>query len=217
MVVIPTCLLNFFLYRFENKNTYNKYYKFLSREEIPNYNRWQRVFGINLPLLTNPKLLRHLLKDAKKDNKLQLSQNPMSGEEKLIADADYWVKSWEAQFKISLPSPILSEKNTKDIQHNIRLLNEMLHYCVDHGYKPIIVIFPVTKYLSSRFPDQFISNHILKYLVESNSMGVPVLNYLRDDRFSDEMLYINSFFFNKKGRQAFTRAFINDLKIRNIL
>ena len=44
-----------------------------------------------------------------------------------------------------------------------------------------------------------------------------VMNYLSDERFTDPALYINSFFFNSKGRKAFTKQFVEDLKAQSIL
>ena len=89
----------------------------------------------------------------------------------------------------------------------------MLEYCKMHDFKPIITILPVTDYLSSRFTDDFIKEHILRYINAANTIKVPVLNYLKDERFTASELYINSFFMNKKGRKLFTRRVLSDLGI----
>ena len=57
----------------------------------------------------------------------------------------------------------------------------------------------------------------MKALVEANEAKVPVKNYLTDERFTDPSLYINSFFFNTKGRKKFTKQFLEDLRAQSIL
>lgn len=84
-----------------------------------------------------------------------------------------------------------------------------------HNFKPIITILPVTDYFSSRFTDEFIQEHIVRYINAANSVEAPVLNYLNDKRFTASELYINSFFMNKKGRKMFTKEIINSILDRN--
>ena len=81
----------------------------------------------------------------------------------------------------------------------------MIDYCYSKGFKPVVAILPVTQYLHSRFTEDFIDKYILGYINDANKAGAPVLNYLSDERFTDSDLYINSFFFNAKGRKAFTK------------
>ena len=93
----------------------------------------------------------------------------------------------------------------------------MIAFCLSKGLRPVIAILPVTNYLYSRFTPEFIENHILAYIAEANEAKAPVLNYLADERFTDSSLYINSFFFNTKGRKMFTKQFIEDLRDQSIL
>ena len=94
---------------------------------------------------------------------------------------------------------------------------DSVQFCLSKGLRPVIAILPVTNYLYSRFTPEFIENHILAYIAEANEAKVPVKNYLTDERFTDSSLYINSFFFNTKGRKKFTKQFIEDLRAQSIL
>ena len=69
----------------------------------------------------------------------------------------------------------------------------MIDFCLEREYKPIIMILPVTKELSSLFPDEFIKKYILDYIGESNEKNVTFLNYWKDERFEQRELY--QFFF----------------------
>lgn len=208
-VIIPICLLKLFLYRQKSRSVHAKYYTFLSREDIVGYSKLEQIRLLKYPLIFNPRLLRFVIRDVPKDTRLELTENPMKDTVALNKDADMWINCWNREFNISLPNPKLSKENESDISQNICILREMLEYCKLHNFKPIITILPVTKYLSSRFTDEFIHEHILRYIDAANSVNAPVLNYLMDERFTAPELYINSFFMNKKGRTLFANEFIN--------
>lgn len=210
-VIIPICLLKLFLYRQKSRSTHAKYYTFLAKEDIVGYSKMEQIKLLKFPLIFNPRLLRFVLRDVKKDTRLELTENPMKDAATLNKDADCWIDCWNREFDITLPTPNLSEENKSDIQQNIRILREMLEYCKMHNFKPIITILPVTDYLSSRFTDEFIQEHILRYIDAANSVKVPVLNYLNDKRFTASELYINSFFMNKKGRKMFTKEIVKNI------
>lgn len=217
VVVIPVCLLNFFLYRQINRSTHAKYYSFLSPEDIVGYSQLDKWSNYSFPLLFHPRRLRNLLRDVKKDNRLSLDVNLCKTEADLNKDADRWIDIWNKEFDIKLPTPTLSAENESGILKNIQILKEMIEFCLSKGLKPVIAILPVTNYLYSRFTPEFIENHILAYIAEANEVKVPVKNYLTDERFTNPSLYINSFFFNTKGRKKFTKQFIEDLRAQSIL
>lgn len=214
-VIIPICLLKLFLYRQKSRSTHAKYYTFLAKDDIVDYSKMERIKLLKLPLLFNPRLLRYIVRDVKKDTRLELTENPMKDAATLCKDADRWIDCWNREFDITLPMPNLSVENKSDIQQNIHILRGMLEYCKMHNFKPIITILPVTDYLSSRFTDEFIQEHILRYINAANTIKAPVLNYLKDERFTASELYINSFFMNKKGRKMFTEEIINRILDRN--
>ena len=215
VVLIPICLQNFFLYRQKSRAVHAKYYTFLPKEDIVNYSRWEQIKLLKYPLFFHPSLLRFLIRDVKKDTRLELTENPMKDADQLCKDAKYWIDCWNREFNITLPTPVLSEENKSDIQHNIDILRETLHYCQEHSFMAVVMLLPVTEYLSSRYTEDFIQNHILRYIDEANQVGAPVLNYLKDTRFASPDLYINSFFMNKKGRILFTGEVVS--RVNSIL
>lgn len=217
VVVIPICLLKLFLYRQKGRSIHTKYYSFLEPENIVGYSKLDKLSNYSFPLLFNPRKLRCLLKDVKKDNRLILDVNMCKSAEELSNDADRWIECWNKEFDIELPSPTLSPNNRSDILKNVQILRETIDFCLSKGLKPVIAILPVTNYLYSRLTPEFVENHILEYIADANVAKVPVVNYLTDERFTDSSLYINSFFFNTKGRKKFTKQFIKDLRSQSIL
>lgn len=211
-VIIPICLLKMFLFRQKPRSVHQRYYTFLPKEDIVGYSAWEKFRNITFPVI-DPRRWRYILKDVKKDNRLELTSNLMTTAEQLEKDANNWIKIWNKEFDITLPEPTLSEENKCEIQSNIRVLREMLEFCTSKGLKPVLAILPVTDYLSSKFTDSFIENHIIKYLNEANTVKAPLVNYLKVERYIDSSLYINSFFMNKVGRMQFAKQMLKDLKL----
>lgn len=217
IVVLPICLKNFFLYRQDKRATHAKYYTFLPKEDIVKYSHKEKAKLIDYPLLFNPSLLKKLIRDVKKDNRLSLTSNPMAIEEQLQKDADFWIKCWDREFNISSTAFEISDKNKADIAMNIRILQNTIAYCVNEGLRPVICLIPVSNYLGSKFSDDYLQEHLYKYIHQANNIDVPFFDYLHDERLTDSRLYINSFFFNTEGRKQFTNIFIQDLKERKLI
>lgn len=214
VVVFPICLMKFFLYRQVNRNMHLKYYTFLHPQDIIGYSKIEKLFELNFPLFRHPMRLRYLLKDVRKDTRIEWTENPLKTVEELEMDADHWIRCWNREFGIHIPSLEISEKNSKDIGQNIRLMKSMISFCLENKLQPVIVVLPVTKYLYSRFEEEFLQTHVYRYIREAAKADAPVLNYLMDERFTSPEWYINSFFFNKRGRQTFTKTFVEDLRNR---
>lgn len=210
-VVIPVCPLKFFLL-YAQWNNRVKYYRIFSKHEMPDYNAKQKISEYVLPLFRYPLNAKRIIRDIRSDNRLLLTNNPMNMEQ-IAKDATFWIEGcWNPEFNIDIANmSTLSKSNQKSIEGNIRILSEMIQYCIDNDLQPVLAILPVTKELSSKFPEEFIQQHILRYVNESNKQGVPVLNYLKDERFTTPDLYINSFFMNANGRKYFTKIFVNEL------
>ena len=216
VVLIPICVLNFFLYR-HPFGEHMKYYGILPKEDIGGYSQKTKITLIDYPLLFHPKKIKYLIKDVPAvTNNLLIDTNPMN-EEQLKADADFWINCWNREFDIDINNLVLSDINKTNINRNIHLLHEMIQFCLDRKLRPVICILPVTDYLGDRFSEDFVNNQILTYINEANAQKCPVLNHLKDKRFTDSSLYINSFFFNLHGRKQFTKMIIEELKDNHIL
>ena len=210
-VIIPVCPLKFFLLDTQVNNLV-KYYRIFSKHEMPNYDIKQKISEYIFPVFRHPLRAKRIIRDYRADNRLLLKENPLN-KEQIAKDATFWIEGcWNPEFNIDIANmSTLSKANQKSIEGNIRILTEMIQYCIDNGFQPVLVMLPVTKELSSKFSEDFIQQHILRYINESNKQRVPVLNYLKDERFVSLDLYINSFFMNATGRKYFTKIFVNEL------
>jgi hypothetical protein len=210
-VLVPVCPFSFFLYCFSDSANY-KYYKFLYPSLINNYsNRTKRLY-IDYPVLTAGKHRIMLIKDVPADTRLELAHNPLT-EGEMKADAKKWIEDiWLKTFSLkSMDNIMLSEENKKNIEKNISILNEMISFCLEKGYRPVIITLPVSEELDGLFPKSFVDEYILLPIHKANKQGVMVLQYWDDNRFCSHNQYFNAFLFNLKGRREFTKTVVDKL------
>jgi hypothetical protein len=167
---------------------------------------------IRYPLLFNVKSIRYLLKDIDKDNRLLISEQSMQPLE-LNADAAKWINGWKKQFDIKDLSTPVTNVYKECIDESVKQLQEIIIFCLERELKPILIIPPVTKYLSEYFTPEVREQYIYSFIRQANTKDVPFLDYFSDERFQEPALYFNSFFLNLRGRKLFTRQVLRDLAI----
>ena len=211
IVLITICPFSFLFYKDKNKTASHKYYKFLKPSFVDGFSKLKKFLYIDYPALLAKKQVLRIIKDVKKDNRLELDFNPMNNNE-IKQDAQKWINGWKKQFNTNDLGDIeLTDEHKSDIKINIKILKDMIDFCLEQDYKPVLMILPVTTELSNLFPDEFIKKYILDYIEESNEKDVTFLNYWKDERFEKDEYYINSFFMNTIGRDKFTKQVLEDL------
>ena len=158
-------------------------------------------------------LIKYLLGKDKKvgvPTETQLDYNPMTHAE-LEADAKRWIDGWKRQFGISDFEAPLTKENEEGRAYRIKLMQTLIDFCTERGYKPVYVIPPVTEHLAKYYTPKFEETYIYGYLQAVNR-EVLTLDYSKDDDFrKNDNLFFNSFFLNKQGRLIFTRRVLKDL------
>lgn len=211
-VIIVLSPFQFFLDKYKDDASNHKYYKFLDPSLIDGFSQSKKRLYIDFPIFSAKKQILRILKDVPTDKRLEIDTNPLNAE-KIKQDAQKWVDSWKKQFAIKeLDNITLSDENKTNIEKNIKLLKEMIAFCKEKEFEAVILVLPVTKELSSLFPDEFVQQYILNPIIEANNENAKFLNYWKDERFEVTKNYIDSFFMNKIGRNKFTKVVLEDLK-----
>ena len=215
-VVWPVCPGNFFLDKYKGKSAFVKYYGLLSREEFPDYSRRQYITDYKYPLIFHPKRIKHLLKDAKPDTRLELNHNPLTDEE-IGKDASWWIHGcWNPELGIDIEHMApLSDTNRKAVEYNINVLKEAIKFCNQNGLRIVFAYLPLTKQLGSYFSADYVEMQMTQYVKEAiGNNDILLADYMRDERFQSTDYYINSFFMNRTGARKFTAAFVNEAIVR---
>lgn len=195
-----------------------KYHFFLHTILVPNFS--EDIFSLMQQEVKKPfiTLFKHPLKTLKsfvhnRKNVLSINKNSMSQPE-LETDAKRWIGGWQKEFKLNSLSDSLSEVHLKNIDYNVQILCDIVDFCQERSFKPVLLVVPTTQHLAKYFPNEFKEvavDGLLKKV--QNLKKIPILNYRDDDAFKDDNLYMNSFFLNKKGRHLFTQRVLKDLNL----
>jgi hypothetical protein len=165
------------------------------------------------PLLFNPRLIRYVLNDVAKDDRLSLAEQPMSALE-LEQDARCWITGWEKEFDTKSMDEFFDERFKPYEEEGTRILQEMIDYCLKRDLQPVLITVPLSSYLAEKFSPEFRQCMMTDFIKKVNIRNVRVLDYMFDEHFCDASFYINSFFLNLKGKKIFTNQVMKDLCIQ---
>lgn len=158
-------------------------------------------------------LIKYFLgKDKPRDYSVQNAEHNQMTVQQLKNDASMWINGWKNQFSIIDFDAPLTEENQKGRDYRIRLMRDLVDFCLERGYKPVYVIPPVTEYLDHYFTPKFKQTYYYEFLKQVER-DVLLLDYTADKSLMDSDLYFNSFFFNKRGRKIFTKRVLKDIGI----
>ena len=200
------------------KGLYNseRYPLILSKKSLGDEYSLLNYLRMRFPFFFNRRALRQIARTMIKgvDNGFDtLTLNQLNYEETL-QQAKKRCFSWCQQFHLNDTQtnkiPVeLEEKFSRTCQ----ILTSMIQFCYDEGYKPVLVVTPVSSAMNECMSDAFIKKVLYDNIEKANVMAVPFLNYLRDGRFQDISLYANNAdYLNARGRLLFTKELIIDSK-----
>jgi hypothetical protein len=222
-VLIPLCPFTC-MAGFKNKFFIDKYYTILHHSSIPEFSNEKKIKIMksrNNPLMemSFKEIINLFLQfpirwlRSTKNKLYQNVKRNLLTKKKLKADALKWINGWKKEFGISDLHNLLNVVQQNNMDSSASLLQELVIFCQDRGYRPVIIFPPVTKYLNVYFDRQFRELYIDSFLEKACVRGVPYFNYMDDERFSDKNLFFNSFFLNLQGRKLFTKQVLQDLGI----
>lgn len=165
---------------------------------------------LRYPLLYNIKALRYILRDTKPDIRYQITEQPLMRLD-LEQNAKKWISGWLKEFDLPHLLDVKDDRWRKYYDEAILLNKHMVDFCLDRGLKPVFLCVPMTRHLSSLFPDEFNKFMVNDFVEIVNEHNIPFLDYTCDTQFQDDNLYFDSFFLNLRGRKLFTRRVLNDL------
>lgn len=202
-------------YRYQMTSNKSVYYKFLSKQEIPNFNWWQAcryAFPIGIKSWRQLKAL--LLDEDLMNNIVDKFPVVCSDDEaryNMRAMAEGWIKMFELN---DLKQHFSGEINRRNLDFNSKLLCEMVSYCKEKKWNPVFVITPFSENLNSFFGDEFIKSGLYKLMeLAIKEFDVPVYDYREHYAFQkDKAAFIDGGFrMSKYGSVKFLRILMSDI------
>lgn len=207
---VPNLVFSFVDYASDASNT--KYYYFLDKQYIKDYKPYKYFTKITMPLIEDPFLARFILRDVRKEDYITRTQTKLVPQQ-VHKEAMLRIEGWKKQANImDVNTCTISEEMQKTFLKTTQILKDMIQYCIEHKFRPVIVIPPVSKILSDLLPKEFMKIYLYDNIEIANERKIPVLDYLYSPQMQDYQLYINSDFLNLQGREKLTNKIMEDLK-----
>lgn len=138
-------------------------------------------------------------------------QKQLSAEE-MKNDAKVWINNWKKEFSIFSLDDDLSLINQDRFNDSKEALNEIVSFCKTHSFRPVVILPPVSQYLSKMLPANAREAYINGFMKSVVEDGVLFLNYLDDPDFLEDDLFLNANILNSRGARVFTKRVLRDIQ-----
>ena len=214
IVVIPLC--PFSCLGGSTKYMADKYYTIVRLMSIPNSNYLKRQDILRImrnPIKYYP--LIEIVRDMKIITKKILhykNTESIVSDKQLEANAKQFIDGWKFEFSILDFKNELILKNKDAYADSVDILSEMISFCLERGFKPVLTIPPVSKHLLSYFTPEMKKLFIYDFIKKANNQNIPFIDFFDHPDFKDKNEYfLNSLFLNQKGAKAYTSALLKQI------
>ena len=131
---------------------------------------------------------------------------------------DKLITGWEREvypFTVRNCSPDMNNgEMQKRLLKSLSLHQKIIDYSLTNGWKPVLVGLPYSKELTSNIPYEFVNDCFFKCAKSlSRSNDISFLDYSTDEEFSSIQNYLDVWYLNVPGREAFTKRLVEDLGV----
>ncbi len=194
--------------RYTEAKTNEKYYKVLKASEIEGYNIFKAIRAKYFPVLYSWKNFLRFHWDVKPNNEFELRVNE-NDREAVEADAYTRCQSWMKEFRLSNLTDAYQGELYKDtFSYTGGIVRDMIKWCVERGFKPVLVNLPVSSEMESNFSKEFLDRFYYDHIREAGN--VPFIDLQSKSQLSDYLLYLDSCRANKAGREIITRVLLRE-------
>ncbi len=204
---------------FDNSDNDLLYYKILQKKYINNYSFFRKLKS-NLPIITNPKKIKKIIKDVNQIDCVYDIYPEYMTEDCQEEEMKHLITIWTDMFKLKdFKNPEISSELMKVMETNQKNIIGIIELCREHGWKPVIILPPFGEKLNKYFTRESLYKTIGKTLEEIREKeDVTVINYQYMEYFQNKpYLYVDgAFLLNRTGSFRFINILFNDLKEKNI-
>lgn len=177
----------------ENKN--DRYYSILPRETVKDMSHISYDEYIENTVINDDKCIE--LNTVLTDAGIQ--------EENL-----YLLGSWIEQLSIiSFKSEKMCDIAKRSIEKTSEKLKEMIDYCYEHDFDPIIVVTPINELLAKEIFEEFRESHFYSPLNKVVESKVKVLDFIKSGYFKESRYYGAPVFLTKSAAKEFTKEVLS--------
>lgn len=205
-------------YRYSMVSNKTRYYEFLNKKDIPNYSlssALRHYFPLSIGRL---KSMIGTTVRGQEANDIYAGYPSVLSRETIEINMQRMADGWINLFHLkNLEQKDESKENEKNKAFNTNLLRSMFEYCLNKGWKPVVVITPFSDVLNKHFGEEFVASSLGDMVKTANEgLGVELLDYRNHPSFQlDYSSFLDGGFrLNKKGSIKFVKLVLQDLNNR---
>lgn len=132
-----------------------------------------------------------------------------------VKNARGMAKCWVNLFALhSLQSSNIGEENQSEVCFNTSKVVEFVAFCRKQGFLPVVACTPLGRDLNSHVSEEFISATLGGIERQLKEIGVPFLDYRRDERFQTELSLFTDggYKLSYRGSMKYMKLFLADVQ-----
>lgn len=187
-----------------------KYYTFLHPATILDFDDSERTRALKIRDYPLKEIPSYCIKQTIKEVIGMVSYHKMKKcnfEEHALS----FINMWRRQFGINNFEVIPSAKHLMEQESRAKTLSEMIDFCLERGFNPVLVVPPIYKSLADKLTPICRQNYMYNFIEKANSKKIRFLDYIDDERFQEEEYFMNSFFMSARGAKLFTRTLLHEI------
>lgn len=106
----------------------------------------------------------------------------------------------------------ISENIKKNMINSQCYLNNLLDFCMDSNWRPVLVALPYSEDMNNMLNEDLLDRIFYQNLNVYKARGIPFLDYSSNHKLKSGDLYMDMEYLNETGKKLFTNLVIEDLK-----
>lgn len=177
-----------------------RYYRFLSPQNIPDYDPYVDLVTTRIPILSAGEEILKIFPKLKLSITAHASENQINVEEFAARAGERYHRHFDNKEEYFLPE-------------RIDELYDIINYCKEHDITPILITTPFSVYYRSLVSEDFLTEFSETVNRIADDTGVSYYDYSYDERFRDNLAYFaDSDHLNAVGSAYFMEVLLNDVK-----
>ncbi len=192
------------------------YYRMYDREDIPNYTFKEDLIFSKLPVLSAKGKLMKIINDIPPEEMYLISLPSLA--KPLIAEEDVLKLHADQMYKMVMDR----DAGQDGYEKNMAGLTKMIDFCLERGFRPVLVASPITTYLYDRFAQnkeftadyaRFVNEVLQKY------PDIKFLDYTQNPEFKADLNLFSDALdhLSTAGAEKFTKLVVEDIKKNGLL
>lgn len=204
------------LYHWGQLNEGLKHYGFMPKKEKKD---WKLLSYIkyHLPLFPlNIRKAARIIRDSKRVKSIyELVPQRVFSDEQTTKNAQKMAEIWIKLFGlVDLKEKISRPENIHEVETNTAIITQMVDFCHEKGFRPVIVVPPFAAKLNACFSDEYIQSTLGQVYEKARQRKVNIYDYRKDDRFQNNSgLFADGvFLLNQYGSEKFVKCLFDQMQ-----